>query len=263
MVAGAVTADRSGPPTCVVIGRGRAGSSLALALRRQGCDVSSLSGRALVHRGVDEAATDVLESSTHVLVAVSDAAIPDVAARLAPLDLSTAVVAHVSGACGLDVLEPLGARASLHPLMSLPDAETGAARLLDQCDFAVDGDDRIEAIVGVLGGRSFRVAPDHRVLYHAAACVAANHLTALCAQVEALAAAAHVPVDAYWRLMSTTLSNVADAGAARSLTGPAARGDWGTVGRHLAALPVEERALYRCLAVNAAALAGQTWPDEL
>lgn len=236
MVAGAVTVDRPGRPVCVVIGGGRAGSSLTLALGRRGCDVRSLSGRALVDHGVDDAARDALALATHVLVAVNDAAIADVAAQLAPLDLPGAVVAHVSGACGLDVLEPLGARASLHPLMSLPDAETGAARLLDHCDFAVDGDVRIEEIVGVLGGRSFRVAPEHRVLYHAAASVAANHLTALCAQIETLAAAARVPVDAYWRLMSTTLSNVADGGAATSLTGPAARGDWGTVGRHLAAL---------------------------
>jgi predicted short-subunit dehydrogenase-like oxidoreductase (DUF2520 family) len=150
---------------------------------------------------------------------------------------------------------------SVHPLMSLPDAETGSRRLLDDCTFAVDGDPLMTEVVADLGGRAIDVPGPKRALYHATAAIAANHLTALCAQVEDLAAEVGVPVDAYWTLMATTLENVADVGPAAALTGPASRGDWDTVRTHLAALPSDDdRRLYRALCERAALVAGRESP---
>lgn len=198
-----------------------------------------------------------------VLIAVPDAAIVDVARVLPSTD---AVVAHVSGACALDVLAPHGRVGSIHPLMSLPDASTGSRRLLDACTFAVDGDPLMREVVDELGGRAIDVPASSRAMYHATAAIAANHLTALCAQVESLAERVGVPVDAYWTMMRTTLDNVADTGAAVALTGPAARGDWNTIRAHLAALPTDHDVdLYRSLCEAAARLAGHelpAWWDE-
>ncbi len=198
-----------------------------------------------------------------VLLAVPDAAIADVARLLPATD---AVVAHVSGACGLDVLAPHRRIGSIHPLMSLPDAAIGSRRLLDSCTFAVDGDPLLTEVAASLGGRSIAVPTASRALYHATASIAANHLTALCAQVESLAAQVGVPVDAYWTLMRTTLDNVADVGPSAALTGPAARADWDTIRTHLAALPTDgDRDLYRALCEQAARLAGHElaeWWDE-
>ncbi len=171
------------------------------------------------------------------------------------VERSDAVVAHVAGSRGLDVLGDHTRTGSIHPLMSLPDETTGARRLLDDCVFAVAGDHRCADLVGFLGGRAIEVPDDRRALYHATASVAANHLVALCGQVERLAAGVGVPVDAYWRLMSTTLDNVEQRGPAAALTGPAARGDTATLAAHLAALPPEERPLYEALMDAARALA--------
>jgi predicted short-subunit dehydrogenase-like oxidoreductase (DUF2520 family) len=93
--------------------------------------------------------------------------------------------------------------------------------------------------------------------------VAANHLVALCAQVERLAARVGVPVDAYWDMMAATLDNVAAHGPGAALTGPAARGDRATLARHIAAIGPTEEALYRVLSNAAAELAGQApLPDQ-
>ena len=144
--------------------------------------------------------------------------------------------------------------------MSLPDPETGSRRLLDNCTFAVDGDALMADVVHDLGGRAIEVPGPKRALYHATAAIAANHLTALCGQVEALAAEVGVPVDAYWTLMSTTLENIAAVGPAAALTGPAARGDWDTIGAHLGALPTDDdRTLYLALCQRAAQLAGHAF----
>lgn len=197
---------------------------------------------------------DVGPSVDLVLLAVPDGAIADVAASIPAGD---AVIAHVSGACDLDVLHPHRRTGSIHPLMSLPDPETGSRRLLDSCTFAVDGDPLMNEIAVALGGRPIEVPGPKRALYHATATVAANHLVALCAQVDSLANEVGIPVDAYWRLMSTTLDNVARVGAVAALTGPAARGDWDTIRSHLAVLPTDvDRDLYLALCERAASLAG-------
>ncbi len=196
-----------------------------------------------------------------VILAVADAAIEALAAVL---PTSSAVYTHVSGASGLDVLAPHRRVGSLHPLTSLPDAATGARRLLNHCTFAIDGDPLLRDVVESLGGQAVEVAPSQRATYHAAATIAANHLTALCAQVERLAEDVGVPVAAYWSMMSNTLDNVAASGAASALTGPAARADWATIRAHLAALPSDDdRQLYRACCAAAARLAGHQVPSDI
>jgi len=194
-----------------------------------------------------------------VLVTTTDDAIRRVAAAVAPR--SDVVVAHCSGAHSLDVLEPHPRRASIHPLASIPDERIGAERLTDGCSFAVDGDPLAEELVGALGGRAFRVRPEDRVRYHAAAVIASNHLVALLGQVERVAAEVGVPLDAYLDLVSQTLDNVRRLGPGAALTGPVARGDWATVYRHLLAVGPAERHAYEAMASQASRLAGRDEPS--
>ncbi len=235
-----------------VVGAGRAGLSFSRALTARGWTEVATLGRG---DDVAGAATGV----ELVLVAVPDDAIAAVAAGIEP---GSAAIVHLSGATSLSALEPHARRASVHPLVSLPDPETGAARLTAGATFAVAGDPIARRIVAALDGRPIAVADARRPLYHAAAAVAANHLVALCAQVQRLAAEADVPAEIYWELMASTLGNVADVGAHAALTGPAARGDTATIAAHLAAMDSEEHGLYLALADAAAELAGRQPPSR-
>jgi predicted short-subunit dehydrogenase-like oxidoreductase (DUF2520 family) len=173
-----------------------------------------------------------------VIIATPDTAVAEVAAAIAPVDGT--VVLHLSGALGLDVLAPHRRRASLHPLMPLPSAEVGRVRLRSGITFAVAGDPMATGLGQALGGRCFEIDDSRRAAYHAAACIAANHLVAVLGQVERVAATAGLSVDAYLPLAATALQDVADLGPAAALTGPAARGDEATLARHRAALAPEE-----------------------
>lgn len=139
----------------------------------------------------------------------------------------------------------------------------GAARLLDGCRFAVAGDPAGPAVVSLLGGIAFGVADDDRATYHAAASVAANHLVALCSEVEALAGRLDIDPAGFWRMMQTTLTDVAERGATAALTGPIARGDWATVRDHLDALEKDQREPYIALARVVARVAGRVLPSDL
>jgi predicted short-subunit dehydrogenase-like oxidoreductase (DUF2520 family) len=235
-----------------IVGRGRAGSALALALEHAGWTVS------VPGRGDDLASA---ASDTDALIlAVPDAAIASVARSIEPW--APTLVVHLSGAVGLEALRPHGRRAGMHPLVALPSRDIGASRLVGAW-FGVEGDEGVFDLVAALNGQVLRLGPGDRATYHAAAAIASNHLVALLGQVERLAANAGLPIGAFLDLARGTLDNVEGLGAAAALTGPVARRDWETVARHLDALPATERATYLALAAEAARLAGTGLPADL
>src|SRR4051794_13887160 len=114
-----------------VIGPGRAGLSLCGALAAAGWSVDQPLGR-----GDD--LTRAADGVDLLVIATPDRAIADVASAVDPVD--STVVAHLAGSLGLDVLAPHSRRAALHPVVSLPNPEIGAARLANGAWFAVTGD---------------------------------------------------------------------------------------------------------------------------
>ena len=99
------------------------------------------------------------------------------------------------------------------------------------------------------------VADGDRAAYHAAACIAANHVVALLGQVERVAASVGLDLESFLPLTRAAVDDVAALGAGAALTGPARRGDWATLSRHLDALPESERAGYQAGAALATRLA--------
>jgi predicted short-subunit dehydrogenase-like oxidoreductase (DUF2520 family) len=227
-----------------IVGSGRAGGSFADALAQTPIEVEEWPRSyplAAAAEGVDL-----------LILAVPDDLIEEVAAAVEPV--ATTVVAHLAGSRTLDGLASHSRRASIHPLASLPDRAAGASRLLDGCTFAVAGDPLGASVVEALGGRVIEVADTDRATYHAAAVIAANHLVAILAQVERVAASIGLPLDAFDGLIDGVLENVRSVGPAAAITGPASRGDRGTVEAHLEALAPTERSLYLECALAAADL---------
>jgi len=236
-----------------IIGPGNAGLSLDAALTSIGWTSAGILSRG---QPVYDAAQDV----DIVMLAVPDDAIAAVAQAI---DEGPAVVMHMAGSRTLEELAPHQRVASAHPLISLPNPTIGAMRLTDGCRFAVAGNTVANDMVTALGGQAFPVEDSVRTTYHAGAAIASNHAIALWAQVERVAAKAHIPAEAYWQLMRTSVENAVVSSAAQAITGPASRGDWDTVRHHLEAIGPEERYLYRAWAIEAASLANKTFPEEL
>jgi predicted short-subunit dehydrogenase-like oxidoreductase (DUF2520 family) len=232
--------------TIRIIGPGRAGTSLAAALSARGWAFAGFLGRGDDLSGAGRG-VDVL------VLATPDDTIAEVAAAVEPVPTTTVV--HLSGSLGLEALAPHPRRAGLHPLVPLPNGAVGAARLVSGVTFAVAGDPVARSIVDSLGGRLVEVADEHRAAYHAAACIAANHVVALLGQVERVAASVGLDLESFLPLTRAALDDVAALGPGAALTGPARRGDWATLSRHLDALPEGERAGYQAGAALATRLA--------
>lgn len=249
-----------------VVGAGRLGSSLALALRAADYPVVAVAGRApgpaasLAQRvGAAVAAPAGPFQAELVFLAVPDRVIDGIASAAAWH--AGQVVAHCSGALGLDVLDAAAARGALrgclHPLQTFADP-AGDAGLFRGIAAGVEGDAEVPALLGRvardLGAVPFSLAGVDRALYHAAAVFASNDVIALMAAAvrtwelaglrAATARASLAP------LMVAAASNVAARDLPAALTGPVARGDVSTVARHLEALGAEPslRELYAALA---------------
>ncbi len=264
--------------TCALVGPGRAGGAVGIALAEAGWRVARVAGRATDVESVRAAAerfgaeaVDVTIAGTGaslVIVATPDAAINDVARDLAPGLEPGALVVHLAGSAGLDALGPISdvrddvEVGALHPLQTLPSPDAGAERLAGAWA-AIAGSDRVRELATQLGLIPFTVDDADRAAYHAAASVASNHLVALLGQVERIAAAARAPFAAFEPLVRATVANAFALGPARALTGPVARGDIETVARHLGAVDAAERGTYTALAAEAARLGGRADDDEL
>lgn len=217
--------------TIRIIGPGRAGLSLKAALEQTEAEVLPV-----LARGED--LTRAAYGTDFLLIATQDREVAAAAAAVHPVE--STVVLHVSGSLGLDVLSGHPRRASMHPLVTLPDPLIGAGRLGAGVWFAVDGDPAVRDLVALLDGHAFTVPEKARVAYHAAASVAANHFVALLGEVERVAAQAGVPFEAFLPLVAGALDDVSRLGPAGALTGPVARGDEAVVQAHRASIDPQE-----------------------
>lgn len=261
-------------PGVAIIGAGRLGSALALALHQSGYAIVALVARRKEHArrasralsthtlALGAAQLDSLPDTDLLLITTPDDQIAEVATRLAQVFAArdahnkgasrhrrrARVALHASGALVSDALAPLGAHAfslgSLHPLVSITGAASGAEHLRGAF-YCLEGEARARAaakeIVRALDGRSFSIAARDKPLYHAAAVMSAGHMVALFSlATEMLVGCGLSPRRASRVLLplaASTLENLARAKlSADALTGPFARADVATLRRHLAVL---------------------------
>lgn len=270
-----------------VVGAGRVGTALAVALSRAGHRITAASAVSDASRErVDRYLTgtpvlqpeDVVDRADLVLLTVPDDALPGLVRGLAATGapLAGRMLVHASGRHGLAVLEPAVRQGALplalHPVMTFTGRPDDADRLVG-ISFGVTAPPVLrpaaEVLVMEMGGEPVFIAEADRDLYHAALAGAANHLVTQVVQAEVLLAKAGVgqPARMLGPLLSAALDNALRFGDA-ALTGPVARGDADTVAGHVAALRAEAPealpvylALARLTATRALANGMLTPPD--
>jgi predicted short-subunit dehydrogenase-like oxidoreductase (DUF2520 family) len=257
-----------------IIGAGRLGSALAVALTRAGVRVSEIISRQTrssarsrqVAREVKARLLMLNQGAPQAEIAwlcVPDAAISRVCESVAQSDWSGKIAFHSSGVLTSAALQPLRRRgrsvASVHPLMTFV---RGSRPELRNVPFAVEGDAEAVSvateIVEMLGGDVLRLRKNAKVPYHAFATMVCPLLVALLASAEKIAALAGMSdLDARRSMipiLRQTLRNYEKLGARKSFSGPLVRGDVDTVGLHLRSLKKAPAAKAAYVALALAAL---------
>ncbi len=241
-----------------IIGIGRLGGALAIALAEKGFEIENLIARKT------ESAKKIAEfiapkpnilkigelskiSSDMIFITTQDSEIAKVAINLAGNLKNKPFVFHTSGSLSsekLAKLKEIGCSvASLHPLVSISEASLGARRFAGAF-FCIEGDEEAvrtaKEIVEKLGGKSFSIETKFKTLYHASAVTACGHLVALvdvalemlkeCELSEQNAREILLP------LIESTVENLQTQTTAQALTGTFARADVETLRRQIAIL---------------------------
>ena len=265
-----------------IIGPGRAGIGLALALTQAGYRVP-LHGRnkkpvpkplTLTVGPADQPPAWISEAGV-VILAVRDDAIRPLAEVLAQARAiqGEQVVLHLSGVQGQEALAPLvssrAALGSLHPLQTIAEPARAPERLKGAWA-AVEGMPRAvraaEGLAQDLGMRPFQIASKAKPIYHAGAVFASNYLVVVEAVAQRLLRHAGLSDTEAWQalrpLVEGTLENLTRQEPIAALTGPVARGDEETIERHLGVLTRDDAALYRALGRTALELAQKRGMDQ-
>jgi predicted short-subunit dehydrogenase-like oxidoreductase (DUF2520 family) len=263
-------AKRKQKPRVSIIGTGRLGTALGVALLHSGYSISSLVARRaqnarqaarLLNEKPQVLAAKQLSSlcpADVFLITVPDDQIASVAAELSDLEFD-ATALHTSGALSAEVLAPLHKNGwhtgSVHPLISVSDTKAE----LEGAFWSVEGDRtalRIaKQIVRDLGGTSFSIRSKDKPLYHAAAVMASGNVVALFDVAREMLVHCGLSRkqarDILTPLIASTVRSLETKDPADALTGTFSRGDVETVKRHIAALKKSDLAdaldLYRLL----------------
>jgi len=269
-------------PTVGIIGPGRAGIGLGLALARAGYTVrlhgrhkKSVPAPLTLTVGPEDRPPAWIGEAGVLLLAVRDDALRGLALMLHHSQAVRAehVVLHLSGVQGQEALGPLvttrAALGSLHPLQTISEPE-GAPERLQGAWAAVEGMPRAvetaEQLARDIGLKPFRIATKHKAVYHAGAVFASNYFVVIEAVAQRLLRHAGLTDAEAWEalrpLVEGTLANLARQQPSDALTGPVMRGDTETIVRHLASLTIDDQSLYRLLGRAALELARKGGMDE-
>lgn len=244
------------------IGAGTTGTALAVRLSQKGCPVVAVSSRTLSSAqklaglvpncGVCHTAQEVAEAAGLVFITTPDDVIAQVCSEVQWHEGQSVV--HCSGAHSVDILDPakkLGAAVgSFHPLQTFADVDQ-AIENLPGSTFALEAREpllsTLKELTSLLNGNWVELKPGDKVLYHAAAVFACNYMVTLVKLAldlwQDFGVSQKEATKTLLPLLRGTINNIGNIGLPDCLTGPVARGDSGTIERHLSALKARSPSL--------------------
>lgn len=237
------------------IGAGTVGTALAVRLSNKGYPVVGVSSRNLASAenlagmiGGCRAFTgnqDVADTAEFVFITTPDDVIASVASGI-KWHRGQSVV-HCSGADSTNIIEPAhqaGADVgAFHPLQTFASVNQ-AIENIPGSTFAIEAQppllNILKDMAAAIGGNCIELKAGDKVIYHAAAVIACNYMVTLVKLAadlwQTFGVSTNQATQALLPLLRGTIHNIETVGIPQCLTGPIARGDNGTVSKHLDAL---------------------------
>lgn len=238
-----------------VIGKGRLGTSLALALQKKTKQFQLFAH--LPARTSTRTLTPLRKNGGPdiIIIATRDKSLRKVSREVVPYaGKNLRIMAHTAGAFSPTIIftRNKAALATFHPLQTFPKPDP---ELFKGIGFAISTADAKAAstltmLAKELGAEdAIRIDAKSLPLYHAMAAYGANFLVVLGAVIEKIAKSLKIPEQKAKHLlrpiMTEALENILTHSSGEVLTGPIARGDSLTLNAHLKALSALDPAIAR------------------
>lgn len=235
-----------------IIGSGRLAAFFGESLQRAGIPVSfiisrnTFTGKVLADVLGAEFSEDLTTAcrADLIFLAVHDDSVARVSQSLPP---GPYTICHSAGALALDVLAGHAKRAVVWPLQSIGgNLDTSAVPVLLESSDA-GSENTLKQLFERAGFQVHLADTALRMRYHLAAVFANNFSNAMLAASELVSESENLNPELLKPLVERTFENALNRGALKSQTGPAARGDFRTMERHLEQLSFSPKlqSLYR------------------
>lgn len=262
------------------IGAGKVGTSLGKLFAQHGVAVAGYYSRSPQHAEQAAAFTQtqsfdsleaVCKASDTLFLTTPDGVIERMWNDIAVLSIKSKCICHCSGALPSAVFLSAAARGakvcSVHPLLAVSD-RFSSWKQLEGAFFTLEGSGAgdMEVLLHRCGAQTATIAAENKARYHLAACVVSNLAVGLSHWgMQLLEQCGFTASQAQTALAPLILGNaqaVCAKGPKDALTGPAERGDLGTIQSHMACLCREDQALYALLTRKLCDLAQERHPDR-
>ena len=200
----------------------------------------------------------LVDDSDIIFITVTDGAIEKVWNQISDYDIKGKIICHCSGALSSEIfsnIDKLGAYGySVHPLFACSSKEN-SYKDISKALFTIEGSskklDVVRQMIESLGNKVQVIDAKNKVKYHAAAVMASNQVIGLiktaCDLLKESGFSEENALDAIKPLIYGNIDNVYRQGLRDALTGPVARGDTGTINKHLCVLDGNTKEIYSLL----------------
>ena len=262
------------------IGAGKVGTSLGKLFVQHGIAVTGYFSRTACHAEQAAAFTqtqcfhslqEITDASDTLFVTTPDGVIGRISDEIAALPIKSKCICHCSGAlpsAALASAEAQGAQiCSVHPLLAVSD-RFSSWQQLEGAFFTLEGGGAatLAQLLQQCGAQTATIRAEDKARYHLAACVVSNLAVGLAdwgmSLLEQCGFTAQQAQTALTPLILGNAQAVCEKGPQQALTGPAERGDMGTIQSHMACLNRQDQALYALLTRKLCGIARQKHPDR-
>lgn len=262
------------------IGAGKVGTSLGKLLTQHDVTVTGYYSQTRKH--AEEAAAftralcftslqDVVDASDTLFITTPDGVIDRMWNDIKALPIKSKCICHCSGALPSSIFQGAdeqGVRvSSVHPLLAVSDRFSSWEQL-EGAFFTLEGScaSEMAELMQQCGAQTAIIRAEDKARYHLAACVVSNLAVGLSDWgMKLLEQCGFTQQQALTALSPLILGNaqaICKKGPKAALTGPAERGDMGTIQSHMACLNATDQALYALLTRKLCDLAQEKHPDR-
>lgn len=200
----------------------------------------------------------IVMDSDILFITVVDGAIETVWNQIKDFYLESKIICHCSGALSSDVFSNIDKcrayRYSVHPLFACSSKED-SYKDISNALFTIEGSKEkltfMKSMMESLGNKVQVIKAKDKVKYHASAVMASNQMIGLikaaCDLLKESGFSEDNALSAIKPLIYGNIDNVYRQGLKEALTGPVARGDMGTVNKHLKELRGDTKSIYNLL----------------
>lgn len=201
---------------------------------------------------------ELVNESTIIFITVPDDEIYKVYLEIKNYSLKGKILCHSSGSLSSHVfsdIDDFGAYSySIHPIFPIS-SKYESYKALKDAVFTIEGHEHyLPIFLKLFTAMNVKIIPlkaSDKSLYHLASVTVSNIFLALlnrsCSYLNAYGFNEQDALAALYPLIQNNINNVMEKGIVKALTGPAERGDLGTLQKHLAAMPFEHQSVYKNL----------------